>query len=194
MSCFDEFIGPSGLAVQLKTGPCIMLSYCVGDAVAPRDFPDAIYHGLEGVVVIFRGRVHAVVREWPTAGLPPGVETLPHITKWGDPFEPAGVKSVWDHHPMVRGYAKLQEEFQESRRGKSLCPADLDIDEAQAMLETGFADDRLPSGNPRRIFAKRGEVWYRAQAHADGCYHGSPVTEQIVPPEARNTNPARWIR
>jgi hypothetical protein len=81
-----------------------------------------------------------------------------------------------------------------SQRGKSRCPADLLPAEAQEMLTVGYRDETLPSGYPKRVFAKRRGVWYRALAHAEGRYHGCPVAEQFVPPEARNTKQARWER
>ena len=62
------------------------------------------------------------------------------------------------------------------------------------MLRTGYCTDRMPSGFPMSIFAKRGEMWYRALPHAEGRYHGSPVTERLVPPDARSVKNARWVR
>jgi len=99
-------------------------------------------------------------------------------------------EKVADYHVALRkgDPAKV------SKRGKSTCAADLTIAEAQVMLDMGYRDDVLPSGHPQRVFAKHAGVWYRALPHGLGRYHGSPVAEQIVPPDARNVMQARWIR
>jgi hypothetical protein len=99
-------------------------------------------------------------------------------------------EKVADYHVALRkgDPAKV------SKRGKSTCAAELTLQVAQTMLDTGYRDDLLPSGYPQRVFARWAGVWYRALPHGPGRYHGSPVAEQIVPPDARKVMQARWVR
>jgi hypothetical protein len=103
MGMFDTFKNEDGsLEVQLKNGPCLMDKFTVGDWVPPRDFEDAVYHGLEGVVVIRGGKVVSV-----TETAPEGVDDLPSLTKWGDAFYPKPGETLADRNPIVKALKAL---------------------------------------------------------------------------------------
>jgi hypothetical protein len=57
--------------VQLKAGDCVLDHYAVGDKV--QGIKDGVYIGLEGVVVILKGKL---IAEFPYAK-----------DKWGDPIK-----------------------------------------------------------------------------------------------------------
>ena len=77
---------------------------------------------------------------------------------------------------------KHSQPWQPGRRG-SLCPPDIDREEAQAMLAGSEAV------GARRYAARHG-VAYRAQEHSRGVWHGHPVGWGRVPESLRR----RWIR
>ena len=105
MGSYDEYEG-----VQLKTGPCELLSYKIGDTVA---IEDGIHIGFEGAVVIYEGRLVAMVKKI--------------YDKWGEEI----TLDISDRNPLAK---VLQLEIPEEplcvqcgwamgeREGKPLCP------------------------------------------------------------------------
>ena len=68
------------------------------------------------------------------------------------------------------------------RRGKSKCAGNITMEVAQRMLAVGRYHGSLPGNYPKSIFSKHEGVWYQANSHAPGRYHGFPVPTQRVPP------------
>ena len=96
MGCFDSFLNADEtVEVQLKNGDCLLDVFKVGDACR---LPDAFYYGLEGVVVVRGGKVESVTKE------PPQNDGLSCFTKWGEPFDPRGSKTLADHNPIARSF------------------------------------------------------------------------------------------
>jgi len=81
-----------------------------------------------------------------------------------------------------------------SRRGKSKCPGDLTPIEAQELLNLGYREGQLADGTPKAVFVRRGGIWYRAMVGNRNRYHGAPVDEFKVPPDAKRQADARWMR
>ncbi len=95
MGMYDTFQSKDGrFAVQLKNGPCLMYVYQEGDDVGD-EFEDAVYHAIDGIVVIWNGRVLSVSAHIPLT-LPAG---LKHLSKWGDVMSPD--QSLDDLHPLA---------------------------------------------------------------------------------------------
>ncbi len=73
-------------------------------------------------------------------------------------------------------------------RGKSRCAGSIDLARAQAWLEDGLRKGLAwppGEGDPRHVFARHEGVWYQANRHAPGRYHGFPVPDERVPPRVR---------
>jgi hypothetical protein len=108
MGMFDEFESADGrISVQLKVGHNLMNRYREGDALDPKEFPDAFYYGLEGVVVIREGRVESVSREAPDNSDP--ARKLLTFTKWGPPFNPEGEEHLGDLNPLAKAVKYMED-------------------------------------------------------------------------------------
>lgn len=99
MGLYDTFRSKDDkIEIQLKVGECLMRNFVEGEYVEPREFPDGVYHGYGGVVVIRRGIVEAVA---DTAT----EDNLPHFDKWGGEFDP-GEETLDAHNPIVQALAR----------------------------------------------------------------------------------------
>lgn len=72
---------------------------------------------------------------------------------------------------------KHKKPWQRGKRG-SLCPPEIDLGAAGAMLDGSVADGR-------KRFASDGTRAYCAQEHFDDKWHGYPVGWEEVPPKVR---------
>ncbi len=72
---------------------------------------------------------------------------------------------------------KHKHPWQQGRRG-SLCPREINLDEAQRLLEASVPDRK-------KRYATDGTRAYCAQMHFDDCWHGYPVGWEEVPPRVR---------
>lgn len=102
MGMFDTFLSrDEQVAVQLKIGKCLMDDYVEGASVDSADFPDGIYFGHEGVVVIAGGLVESVTERDPDPA-----RNLPRFTKWGGAFDPK-TQSLNDLNPISIAVAEV---------------------------------------------------------------------------------------
>lgn len=84
MGCYDTFGSrDESVQVQLKAGPSLMDYYVEGGSQVVTGYPDGLYLGWEGAVLIQDGTLVSVTKDWPK-NVP---ETLPRFTKWGESFD-----------------------------------------------------------------------------------------------------------